>query len=198
MNYKLKTVKDRNLENAEKALIQLNPWNCPYEPETAFWGVYVEDRGFYFKLLCKESSPRITYFNPGDEVCEDSCMEIFLNFAPEKSKNYINFEMNAGGAYLFGVGPDRYERKDLASPVMPEIHPQVFADHWEVTLFIPKETVFAVYGDLDLKPGYRFVGNAYKCGDETEIPHFLTWNPVVAAEPDFHRPECFGEFEITE
>ena len=36
-------------------------------------------------------------------------------------------------------------------------------------------------------------GNFYKCGDDTKYPHFGCWNEVVWEEPDFHRPECFGD-----
>lgn len=36
-------------------------------------------------------------------------------------------------------------------------------------------------------------GNFYKCGDLTQQEHYLAWNRVACAEPDFHRPEFFGE-----
>jgi hypothetical protein len=198
MNYSLITETKPTLERAPTAPIALNPWNISYTPETDFCGVYVKGQGFLFRLSCKETNPRITYSGAGGEVCEDSCLELFLNFAPESSANYINFEMNAGGAYLFGIGPDRDNRVDLQTAVMPTVEPKIETDHWEVTLFIPLETVEEAYGPIDFVPGTRFVGNAYKCGDLTEIPHFLTWNPVKAAEPDFHRPECFGSFTIAE
>ena len=35
--------------------------------------------------------------------------------------------------------------------------------------------------------------NFYKCGDETQKPHYLSWNPVKTSKPDFHRPEYFGK-----
>ena len=125
MNYTIKIQDSFSLENAPVGKLENNPWNKPYAPETEFRGVYVKDRGFLFRLTCKEQNPRITYFNPGDEVCEDSCLELFLNFDPSQGDSYINFEMNAGGAYLFGIGPDRYERKTLATEVMPEIKPEI-------------------------------------------------------------------------
>lgn len=196
MNYVLTKNSEMSLKNAQAEKIALNPWNTPYEPETLFEGAYIENRGFLFRLTCFETDPRITYLEPGGEVCEDSCMEIFLNFSPETSADYINFEMNAGGAYLFGVGPDRYERVDLKTEVMPTVSSEILEDRWTATLFIPLETVKEHYGDVSFESGYRFTGNAYKCGDLTKIPHYLTWNPVVAKEPDFHRPECFGTFEI--
>ena len=37
-----------------------------------------------------------------------------------------------------------------------------------------------------------FTGNFYKCGDETEFPHYGMWSEAVSDTPDFHRPECFG------
>jgi hypothetical protein len=35
--------------------------------------------------------------------------------------------------------------------------------------------------------------NFYKCGDKTKRAHFLSWNPIDIAKPDFHRPDFFGE-----
>ena len=78
MNYTIKIQDSFSLENAAVGKLENNPWNKPYAPETEFCGVYVKDRGFLFRLTCKEQNPRITYFNPGDEVCEDSCLELFL------------------------------------------------------------------------------------------------------------------------
>ena len=74
--------------------------------------------------------------------------------------------------------------------------PEILKDRWEVTIFIPNETIAAVYGVSEFPEGYTLKGNVYKCGDETEIPHFLTWNPVHTEEPDFHRPEYFGDFTL--
>ncbi len=41
-------------------------------------------------------------------VYKDSCLEAFLNFAPEDlEKGYLNFEVNANSALLNGFGPGR-------------------------------------------------------------------------------------------
>jgi hypothetical protein len=40
--------------------------------------------------------------------------------------------------------------------------------------------------------GHVARANFYKCGDETETPHFGAWSPVQTPQPDFHRPEFFG------
>jgi len=34
--------------------------------------------------------------------------------------------------------------------------------------------------------------NFFKCGDDTQQPHFLSWQPIDTPRPDFHRPEFFG------
>ena len=35
--------------------------------------------------------------------------------------------------------------------------------------------------------------NFYKCGDQLPVPHFVAWNNIQSAEPNFHLPEFFGE-----
>ena len=37
---------------------------------------------------------------------------------------------------------------------------------------------------------------ALKCGDDTAVPHFLSWNPIGAPRPNFHTPEYFGEIHF--
>ena len=37
-------------------------------------------------------------------------------------------------------------------------------------------------------------GNLYKCGDETDAPHWATWSKVERL--DFHAPEFFGRLII--
>jgi hypothetical protein len=38
--------------------------------------------------------------------------------------------------------------------------------------------------------------NFYKCGDETAVTHYVTWNPVKTNNPDYHQPEFFGKVEF--
>ena len=65
---------------------------------------------------------------------------------------------------------------------------------WEVALVIPAQ-LFAVQ-PLRLEAGTVLRANFYKCGDELSVPHFLSWNPIEVSQPDFHRPEYFGELEL--
>jgi hypothetical protein len=36
-------------------------------------------------------------------------------------------------------------------------------------------------------------GNFYKCADDTEMPHFVSWSPIHLPTPNFHCPDFFGE-----
>ena len=60
---------------------------------------------------------------------------------------------------------------------------------WQLTVDIPLNI-------LGLVPGNSFSANFYKCGDLTLKPHFLSWNSIDSAEPDFHLPNFFGEAQL--
>ena len=184
------------LQNAPEARIADVPWGSTYTPDSRFQGIFMEGKGFLFRLWCYESDPRREHKNPGEEVCEDSCLELFLNFAPDKSDCYVNFEMNAGGCYLFGIGPDRYVRSEVRTPRMPEVKAEIGDGVWSVTLFVPLETVYALYGKVDFAPGYTMTGNAFKCGDLTASPHYLSWSPMQRDKCHLHRSDRFGTFRI--
>lgn len=198
MNYTLKITDQYSLEGAERAEIAENPWNTPYSPETYFRGVFVKERGFLFSLVCKEKNPRITMFRDGEDIWNDSCMELFLNCDPEAGDEYLNFEINAAGASLIGIGVDGSdERRHFSTRVKPGIKTMVRDEEWEIELFIPVETICEYYGkELSFSEGSVLKGNAFKCGDETEIPHFLAWSRIHTPEPNFHVPNCFGTFTL--
>ena len=196
MNYQLIRGDAITLESAEKAYISDIPWGSEYTPTSFFQGVFVENEGFLFKLTAMEQNPTVTMEGFAPAVSLDSCLEIFLNFDPEHTDNYINFEMNPKGAYLFGVGPDRYGRTLLKADEMPTVKGEIAQDSWSVTLFIPFKAIEAVYGKLNFTTGYKLRGNAYKCGGKAPVPHHLTWSPVQRTQRDFHKPACFGTFEI--
>ena len=60
---------------------------------------------------------------------------------------------------------------------------------WCVKAVISTEKLKKLYGTESIR---FFTGNFYKCGDETEFPHYGMWSEAVSDTPDFHRPECFG------
>lgn len=187
-----------SFENVDKALINEATWIDNYRPTCYGQIVFVDGDGFYVKLTCHEKNPLARYKNFYEPVYTDSCMEFFANFAPDKGDLFFNCEMNSLGTILMGVGINRHNRKKITdyTDVIPDTTPIRDGESWSVIFHLPLETIYAVYGNLDIRPGFKFTGNLYKCGDETEIEHYMMWNPITVEEPDFHRPDYFGNFEI--
>lgn len=65
---------------------------------------------------------------------------------------------------------------------------------WEVALVIPYAVFFK--HRITSLDGHTVKANFYKCGDELQTPHFLSWNPINIEKPDFHRPDFFGSLEF--
>ena len=127
-------------------------------------------------------------------------MEFFL--APEGEERYYNFEFNAIGNFLGGYGPGREDREAIPAEVATLISTQASLGkgmilhlegriRWELDIVIPAKALWK-HQITDLA-GMSFKGNFYKCGDGLDKPHFLSWQPVGTASPDFHRPEFFGD-----
>ncbi|MBQ5807154.1 MAG: hypothetical protein IIW26_01760, partial [Tidjanibacter sp.] len=62
------------------------------------------------------------------------------------------------------------------------------------TWWLEMEVPFALLG-AEGTPN-TLMANLYKCGDKLRTPHYLSWSPIEAAKPDFHRPEQFGTLII--
>ncbi|MGM9661778.1 MAG: carbohydrate-binding family 9-like protein [Oscillospiraceae bacterium] len=143
------------------------------------------------RMEAEEAPIRATLSGPLAQVCSDSCLEFF--FAPDpKDGRYFNFEFNPLGALYLGFGAARPSRirqvpKDAAL-FQPE--PFTTANGWGICFCIPLDFLRLYF------PGFSFrgeaAGNFYKCGDETARPHYLSWNPMHADRPDFHRRQDFG------
>ena len=63
---------------------------------------------------------------------------------------------------------------------------------WSVRATVPFDALSRfTRRDVRPRPGAVWTANLYRCGGQTD-PQYATWNPVVADQPDYHRPECFG------
>ena len=65
---------------------------------------------------------------------------------------------------------------------------------WEVALIIPYAVFFK--HQIHSLDGKEIKANFYKCGDDLQTPHFLSWNPIEIEQPNFHRPDFFGTLEF--
>jgi len=176
-------------------LQQINWQEFPHKPEV---DVYLGHSGDSLFLHYKVGHDYVRAVNRNDQepVYEDSCVEFFL----QENENYRNFEFNALGVCLSAVGAERKSRRRLQSEELAlirrnaSLHPDTLPpedvlSNWNLTVEIP-------FSMIALERGKSFRGNFYKCGDKTLIPHFVSWAPIKAIKPDFHRPEFFAELSI--
>ena len=176
------------------AVPQLEVSNILWTPD---WGIRAFGQFFhdaeylYVHLRAVEQDIRAEHTAPLSMVCEDSCLEFF--FMPEGEGRYFNFEINPNGCLYIGFGHGRADSTVLYRRGIKELFAICTActpDGWEVFYRIPLSFLRL------FQPGFTFSGilraNVYKCGDLTAHEHYLSWNPVSSATPDFHRPQDFG------
>ncbi len=166
-------------------------WGGEYRPEARAY-VGRDGTGLQVLLCAREATVSAEVTAYGGPVWLDSCLEFFLRpFADDP--RYMNIEVNAAGAALIAVGPDREHRAPLeACPESMDIRASRHGGGWwAVAYTVPFALIEALFG-RPFVPGAGMRGNFYKC-DESIHPHFGSWNPIDAPKPDFHRPECFGE-----
>lgn len=181
------------------------PWQeFPDRPEAAF-RIAWSGRYLIVKFYVREREILGRFRKDQEPVYRDSCVELFLS--PQGKDYYYNFEFNCLGTCLAQVGSDRSDREPLDEAVLSRIvrlsslgkepcherfeGPLSEADSWSLLAAIPVDCL--VRDDLQDFAGQKFTGNLYKCGDDLTTPHYLSWNPVGSEEPDYHRPEFFGE-----
>ncbi len=155
------------------------------------------------KYMVQEPQVRAVNKDFNSSVWEDSCVEFFISL--EGDANYYNFEFNAIGTVLGAYGPDRHRREWIPEESLgliqtrPSLGREVIANmegnvKWELDIVLPVKS-FCHHKVTDIA-GNRARANFYKCGDKLDKPHFLSWNPVLTTEPNFHSPPYFGSLEF--
>ncbi len=139
-----------------------------------------------------EKAPLSRFTNIGDPVYKDSCMEFF--FSPNGDKRYVNLEINPKGCFLCGFGETRQGRTS-ADILLSSPRGEITDFGWEVYAEISIEKIKKLFGIERID---YFLGNFYKCGDETPLPHYGMWSDIISESPDFHRPEFFGKLLLEE
>ena len=153
------------------------------------------DDTLFVHLQATEREIRAENTEPLSPVYQDSCLEFF--FRPEGHGAYFNFEINPNGCLCLQYGADRSNRSSIVredAAAYFNIRTNRTDDGWEVFYDIPLEFLRSFI------PDYTFSGvmqaNFYKCGDKTAQPHYLAWMPVETEQPDYHRPEYFGNMQF--
>ncbi len=170
----------------------------PYRPEVQFRLAYT-GQALLLHFQVKEASVRARYGVDNEAVWTDSCVEFFS--IPGGDGVYYNLECNCIGTLLMGAGATRSGREHAPQEVLSKVlrwaslgrepfDERVGETEWQVALVIPY-TVFFKHHITSLD-GKSIRANFYKCGDELQTPHYLSWNPIQLPKPNFHVPEFFG------
>lgn len=175
-----------------------------YKPKVSFRIAHTKDAVLlHFKV--KEASVRAKYGEDNGAVWTDSCVEFFS--IPAGDGVYYNIECNCIGTILIGAGATRDGREHAPEEITSLVQrwaslgKEPFEERigdgditWEVALIIPYAVFFK--HQIHSLDGKEIKANFYKCGDDLQTPHFLSWNPIVIEQPNFHRPDFFGMLEF--
>lgn len=159
---------------------------------TAWAQLCYDEQALYVRLSAREENIRAELTGKLDEICEDSCLEFF--FCPmEDDRRYFNIECNPNGYLFVGFGSNVDELVRLV-PESPSILPVAkrIPGGWETVYAIPYSFIRIFFPTFSPASGCSIRANFYKCGDKTEIPHYLCWNPVPYQRYAFHNPDAFG------
>lgn len=190
--YRAVRVEKPEWEKIPAVTLTHQPWLAPCDIEASAQLCH-DGENLYVRMTAKEKNIRATLTEPLSQVCNDSCLEFF--FAPKTDDaRYFNFEWNRLLSVYVGFGGVRRTRarqilkdpKALFAPVAFDT-----ADGWGIEYRIPKAYIQMYMPDFELRG--EAACNFYKCGDETEIPHYLAWAKLSSDTPDYHRRQDFGK-----
>ncbi len=190
--------------DVEPRKIELCNWHrdYPYTPKVEF-RVFHTGECLLLRFDVEEHYTQALAEDNGKIWC-DSCVEFFIAL---DDKGFYNLEANCIGRILLGYRKSRNEGIEHASQESlntilrtPTIAQEPFSEikgdnRWSLTLALPAEALFK--HNLTTWSGVQAKCNLYKCGDELSEPHFLSWQPIDAPKPDFHRPDSFAEVRFS-
>jgi hypothetical protein len=170
-----------------------------------------DERSFYLQFRVLDRYVRCTRTQYQEPVFRDSCVEFFVR--PKTSAGYFNFETNCGGVLLLSYIEDPTRTSEgfaKFTPVAQEHGQCIRIEHsmprvvfpeqagpidWQVGCQIPLNVLEAYVGPLGTLHGQVWLGNFYKCADESSHPHWASWSPI-GEELNFHRPDCFAPIQF--
>lgn len=178
---------------------QVNWTKYPYRPEVNFRIAQTND-SILLNYRVKEQEIRAKYTQDNGSVWTDSCVEFFV--IPDNDGVYYNIEANCIGTLLMGAGRERNGRERASTDVTGKIKRWSSLGNkaiekttgeigWELSLVIPYSAFYK--HRINSLEGKTITGNFYKCGDELNEPHFISWNRIDTETPNFHLPDFFGK-----
>ena len=183
--------------------IDNQPWGDPVDI-SAQAQICWDEENLYIRQEAWEKNIRREESGPMCRVCNDSCLEFF--FRPTEKMDFLNFEINPNRAIFLGYGNGKdtllrinfHSKREFVMQEKLDIQTKITDTGWILTYKIPFNLVQRFFPEFQPKAGLQVYGNAYKCGDETLQPHYITWNPIDLPEPAFHCPDQFGKLIFSE
>lgn len=194
------------LQHAEEiqpvTLDQVNwPAEFPYKPKVSLRIARSNDE-LFLQYTVQEAQTMALVSQDNGEVWTDSCCEFFISF---DEQGYYNLEVTAIGKALLGFRKTKPEAVHAPQEIMQLIRrhstmgTEPFAEikgdnKWTLTLAIPAKAFFR--HEINSFDGVTARFNAYKCGDNLSVPHFVSLFPIDFPKPNFHLEEFFQEIEF--
>jgi len=190
-------------ENGESDMIENVNWPAqfPYKPLTEFT-LLRSDESLFILFNVRGNLLKAVYSDDQSPVHKDSCVEFFCRIPG--SEYYTNFEFNCIGTCSASRRKSRTEDvKEFSMAEMqtikrlPSIGRRAFNEmqgnfEWDLTVEIP----FVLMGIDPANLPVSIQANFYKCADDTDSPHFVSWNAITTEQPDFHCPQFFGQLDF--
>lgn len=182
-----------------QSLDQINwPKEFPYLPQVNFAIAHNNDAIFiHFEVNEMHTLAKRTV--DGEDVWKDSCAEFFIQFPSDTG--YYNLETNCIGTCLMAYGEGRANRTPIStkeiqrvSSLKKETFQSPAECSWQLNLKIPIDVFIKT--SISSLSGITARANVYKCGDEMQNVHFVSWNKIETEHPDFHQPKYFGAIEF--
>ena len=191
-------IKRVDINDADTLILGNKQWKSDDYNALAYVQITYDEVGFIVRFTVEEADPLCEKKKHMESVHEDSCVEFFVNFMPEKSNKYINFEVNASGMMNAAF---RSNRNDSVPLLIEEIESfdittDIQNDCWRVTYKIGYDFIQKYYPGFSIEKCKYIQGNFYKCGDRTKIKHYLSYFKIELEKPNFHCPEFFGKMYI--
>lgn len=190
-------------EQADRLSIDEYSWYTAGLKQDTTAAVLYDDDALYLLFVCDDRHISAVETRPNGDVYKDSCVEFFVAFGSEGSGSHLNFEANCCGTVHMGFGSGHEARRLAPTEVLDAVRVKTSIptptkaesptdEGWWLAAKIPFSAISKLVGfEVAPKSGGVWRANLYRCGGLTD-PQYAAWNRLDCPEPDYHRPEFFG------
>jgi hypothetical protein len=195
----LTAIDDTSWKHADPVTIA-NYWSGEKAPASRKFDARLlwSDTALYVRFDAEQHEPLVVSDKPDlsqkvKGLWDRDVCEIFIAPHRESRNKYFEFEVAPTGEWI-----------DLAIDVTPEerLTDWEYASGMSAAASVEKDRVIEVI-KIPFKALVRspkaddvWLGNLFRCVGSGETRGYLSWRPTKTAEPAFHVPSVFGEFEL--